>query len=406
MPTTARYADLGGKVRNRLIAVGVVLIGRAAHADWTVVSLHPANAVRSLALSAKDGHQVGWAYMNDSWRAIMWSGTATNYVNLTPPGTYALGFGGGAGQQVGYVAGIQHIGAAVWSGTAGSWIDLHPTASGSTSSQAYDTDGTHQVGFAVFDAIYPNRASLWFGSAASWTSLQPAGASQSWAYATEGGQQVGEVDFASVTHAALWTGSAASYVDLTPAGGGIARGVQGGIQVGQAYTPVWHASLWRGTAASRVDLNPAVAAQSSAWAVHDGQEVGEVSLASGSSHAAFWTGSAASFVDLHQFLPARFYRSYARGIWHDAGYTYVVGYATDQATGENQAIMWVERTCGSADFNHDGDMGTDADIEAYFSCLSGLCCPMCGSADFNADGDVGTDADIEAFFRVLGGQPC
>ena len=27
-------------------------------------------------------------------------------------------------------------------------------------------------------------------------------------------------------------------------------------------------------------------------------------------------------------------------------------------------------------------------------------------ADFNDDGDAGTDADIESFFRVLGGGPC
>jgi YVTN family beta-propeller protein len=62
--------------------------------------------------------------------------------------------------------------------------------------------------------------------------------------------------------------------------------------------------------------------------------------------------------------------------------------------------------CGSADFNNDGDVGTDADIEAFFACLSGNCCANCGSADFNADGDVGTDADIEAFFRVLAGGHC
>jgi subtilase family serine protease len=60
----------------------------------------------------------------------------------------------------------------------------------------------------------------------------------------------------------------------------------------------------------------------------------------------------------------------------------------------------------SADFNGDGDIGTDADIEAFFACLAGSCCPACGSADFNADGDIGTDTDIEAFFRVLGGGPC
>jgi hypothetical protein len=60
----------------------------------------------------------------------------------------------------------------------------------------------------------------------------------------------------------------------------------------------------------------------------------------------------------------------------------------------------------SADFNGDGALGTDADIEAFFACISGSCCAACGSADFNADGALGTDADIESFFRVLGGGPC
>ena len=59
-----------------------------------------------------------------------------------------------------------------------------------------------------------------------------------------------------------------------------------------------------------------------------------------------------------------------------------------------------------SDFNGDGDVGTDADIEAFFACLSGSCCDRCGSMDFNADGDSATDADIEAFFTVLGGGPC
>ena len=65
-------------------------------------------------------------------------------------------------------------------------------------------------------------------------------------------------------------------------------------------------------------------------------------------------------------------------------------------------------SCGSADFNCDGDTGTDADIEAFFACLAGNCpLPPCTSnADFNGDGDVGTDADIEAFFRVLAGGTC
>jgi hypothetical protein len=59
--------------------------------------------------------------------------------------------------------------------------------------------------------------------------------------------------------------------------------------------------------------------------------------------------------------------------------------------------------CGSADFNCDGDIGTDGDIEAFFAALAGN---GPGDTDFNRDGDAGTDADIEAFFRVLAGNPC
>jgi hypothetical protein len=64
--------------------------------------------------------------------------------------------------------------------------------------------------------------------------------------------------------------------------------------------------------------------------------------------------------------------------------------------------------CGSADFNCDGDIGTDADIAAFFACIAGTCPPppCTSTADFNGDGDIGTDADIAAFFSVLGGGPC
>jgi hypothetical protein len=63
--------------------------------------------------------------------------------------------------------------------------------------------------------------------------------------------------------------------------------------------------------------------------------------------------------------------------------------------------------CCLNDYNGDGDVGTDADIEAFFACLGGNCCATCPpNADFNCDGDVGTDGDIEAFFRVLAGGSC
>jgi glucose/arabinose dehydrogenase len=65
--------------------------------------------------------------------------------------------------------------------------------------------------------------------------------------------------------------------------------------------------------------------------------------------------------------------------------------------------------CASADFDGDGDVGTDADIRAFFVCLVEFCdgsnFPHLTS-DFNGDGDTGTDADIEAFFRVLAGGYC
>jgi len=77
-------------------------------------------------------------------------------------------------------------------------------------------------------------------------------------------------------------------------------------------------------------------------------------------------------------------------------------------TGTHYAGPLGQPTCGSADFNCDGDIGTDADIEAFFACLAGSCPPppCTSTADFNGDGDIGTDADIEAFFRVLAGGSC
>jgi hypothetical protein len=72
------------------------------------------------------------------------------------------------------------------------------------------------------------------------------------------------------------------------------------------------------------------------------------------------------------------------------------------------AWVVIVQVCGSPDFDCDGDIGTDADIEAFFTCLAGNCpgAPCNNSADFNGDGDIGTDADIESFFRVLAGGAC
>jgi glucose/arabinose dehydrogenase len=101
---------------------------------------------------------------------------------------------------------------------------------------------------------------------------------------------------------------------------------------------------------------------------------------------------------------------FLKGIGRDQnGDLYICGSTDLGPTGANGVIYkLIPIGCGSADFNGDGDIGTDADIEAFFACLAGSCCPTCDprGSDFNGDGDFGTDADIEAFFNVLAGRPC
>jgi hypothetical protein len=76
------------------------------------------------------------------------------------------------------------------------------------------------------------------------------------------------------------------------------------------------------------------------------------------------------------------------------------------STTTNPATLTVTPGCGSADYDGDGDIGTDADIQSFFACLAGNCAPGSFGADFDGDGDIGPDADIEAFFRVLAGGNC
>jgi hypothetical protein len=100
------------------------------------------------------------------------------------------------------------------------------------------------------------------------------------------------------------------------------------------------------------------------------------------------------------------YFAWVRVRHHTSGVVAVLDAAYESAANVPIAAGAGRPVCGSADFNGDGDSATDADIEAFFSCLAGQCCALCGSADFNGDGDTATDADIEAFFRVIAGGNC
>ena len=148
---------------------------------------------------------------------------------------------------------------------------------------------------------------------------------------------------------AQWT-----VINLHPAGAteSEAHGVHAGQQVGAAYAPggINHACLWTGTAESRVDLTPAGAdGDSVAYGVHAGQQVGWA-LVSG-QRASLWTGTAASWVDLHAFLPAGLHYSIAYGIWHDVGFTYVVGFGHNNTTKRDEALMWVSRASAPTSYS-------------------------------------------------------
>lgn len=69
-------------------------------------------------------------------------------------------------------------------------------------------------------------------------------------------------------------------------------------------------------------------------------------------------------------------------------------------------IAYLSPPCLSSDYDHDGDLGTDSDIEAFFACLAGSCCSTCYTADLNGDGRPAGDTDIESFFRTLAGNGC
>jgi hypothetical protein len=264
-------------------------------ASW--VDLNPSGATQSDAADVQGGHQVGEAFMSGNWRASLWAGTAASWVNLNPvDAPYSHAFGVDHGQQVGDSGGY----AGMWSGTPESFVSLNPA--GAIGSNAFGGDG-RQVGQAFVDGVL--RASLWTGTAESWVDLNPAGATRSVALSVSSAHQVGwAVTAGSVTRASLWSGSASSWVDLTPAGAtqSEAYGVDGDEQVGRARTG------------------------------------GSTEIY---NRACLWHGTAARWVNLHAFLSGGFTWSEARGIWHDAGITYVVGTAVNTNTGVTQAVMWV-----------------------------------------------------------------
>jgi hypothetical protein len=390
-----------------------------SQAQWTVNTLHPMGADKSAAFSGTGAQLVGSVFVPASGsgqyhdHASVWNTLNYTWVNLHPAGaTVSVAYAINSARQAGFATFTGRPHAGLWSGTAASWLDVQPA--GAAESVIYAMAGTQQAGYAQFSTR--NQAGVWSGTAASWIDLHPAGATDSVAYGLFGPQQVGSATFSDGTHAGLWSGTAGSWIDL---GRGAAYATTGTQQVGYALvgpTQVRHAALWSGSPGSLIDLNPPGATSSVAYGLHGHFQVGTATYPDGTIQAGVWNGTAASWQPL-PFPGDEPYTAYhpnvCRNLWVEGGRLCASGHL---ARSGYVAVLWSDRaifwsrplppTCGSQDFNGDGDFGTDADIEAFFACLAGHCCAACGTADFNGDGDFGTDQDIEGFFRVLSGGLC
>ena len=237
-------------------------------ATGAVVDLHPAGKTSSRA-NASSGDKQGGSAVNSVTHAMLWSGSAASALDLHPgAGTFSEILGMGGTQQVGTF----NSHAALWQGTAASFVDLD-TGNGALSSQAFDTDGVHQVGI-VKNSAGKNHATLWSGTAASAVDLHPtalvgtAEAVESFAEGVHGSQQVGALSLRFVgLHAAIWSGSSTSVQDIHPTQLGrtnsLIRATNGAQQVGKASNSLGVtdiAVVWSGTAASAINLQALIPA--------------------------------------------------------------------------------------------------------------------------------------------------
>jgi len=383
-----------------------ISINRAAHAAWSVISLHPPGATSSVANGTRSGKQVGRVDGN----AVIWTGTPASVVSLGP--NFAINTDGV--EQVGSRASI----AALWSGTAGSYINLSPAGyPNNIGSIATGVFAGIQCGHVFFvTTTFLVHAGIWTGDAGTWTDLNPPGEfTVSFAEGIHNGQQVGAVWFQGepAAHATVWYNTAASVVDLNPAGAEESHGygVYNGKQVGWVRLvggSVRRASLWSSTAASWINLHPPLALSSEAYAVYVGQQAGIAEIG-GESRASFWNGTSASWINLHSFLPPGYTSSAAQGIWTTGlGTTYVSGWALNTSTGQTEAMLWSNPNPTApcpGNLNGDGSVNVEdllAVISAWGPCPVPNNCP----ADIAPPGgdDIVNVSDLLAVIAAWG--PC
>lgn len=252
----------------------------------TLSDLHPGGSFSISFANATNGAQQVGSARNDianSSRAFLWSGTSGSAVNLHPTllggfaSSEALGISPSGNQQVGdgFTNNANNeTHALLWTGTAASAVDLHPTNLGAGTvyySQANDTNGTKQVGYANGDPTsFFDHAIMWSGAANTAVDLNPTnltGYDNSYAYSlsSSGNHQVGYGNGSATSgndHALLWSGTSGTAVDLNPTNltnftRSYANGCDDTVQVGYGFhttDSANHALAWVGTASTAIDL--------------------------------------------------------------------------------------------------------------------------------------------------------
>ncbi len=179
------------------------------------VNLLPTGATAGRVTGTSRNLQVGEAVLGNATRAIIWRGSASSALDVTPSTALEAGIAAISGSwQAGYAifATSPEKNAAAWQGSAASFRKLHPARA--SASWLLGTDGEAFVGAATLGET--TGAALWAkASPGSFVSLHPRDMLASEAKSTDGGYQAGSVTVAEgVTHAAFWQGSAASFLDL------------------------------------------------------------------------------------------------------------------------------------------------------------------------------------------------
>jgi probable HAF family extracellular repeat protein len=373
--------------------------------------------------------------------AVRWT-RETGPVNIAPQSPFAHAHAvSGDGQVIVGVGdpvdGIPGNSAFRWTG-AGGMVRLDLTGASYGNAYAVNSDGSVVSGYIYTSA--GKRASIWTGAGVGHGTVQNLGTlctaccggnfSQGYGGISADGTVVsgdGTAQGSCSGHAFRWVSNGAGGGTMTDLGhlpgqyatDSLAFGISGDgrVVVGQSQASNNDQAYRWSAAAGMVDIGFALT-HGDDWSQANGANYdGSVvfgwfyDAAAGETHPLLWTTARGS-EDFQDYLAglgvdlSGWVLEYGTAVSAD-GLTFV-GFGQHYGQTEGWIADLHPTPCGSADFDCDGDVGTDADIEAFFACLAGTCpAPPCpGTADFNGDGDVGTDADIEAFFRVLAGGTC